>query len=103
MLGLLSKLVMPLTELFYTLAGGLRFAALRPAFPAAGAGETPVLYVQGEGDRWGSPQDVADMAIRTPQAREPLFVDSAHRFDGYQYVIDHPEIVTDFFAEQLGA
>ncbi len=103
MLGPLSKLVVPLTELFYTLAGGLRFSALQPAFPASGAGQTPVLYVQGEGDRWGSPQDVADMAARTLGAVGPLFVDSTHRFDGYQYIIDHPEVVTIFFEDQLRA
>ncbi len=100
-LGPLGKAVTPLTELMYQAAGGLRFGAMQPAFPAAGAGQTPVLFVQGDGDRWGSPQDVAEMAARTPQAHGPLLTESVHRFDGYQYVIDHPETVTAFFEEQL--
>lgn len=101
MLGPLAKLVVPLSELIYQMAGGLRFAAMQPSFVASGAGPTPVLFVQGQGDRWGSPQDVTDMAHKTPQAKGPLFVESAHRFEGYQYVIDHPELVASFFEEHL--
>ncbi|MCP4427850.1 MAG: alpha/beta hydrolase [Chloroflexi bacterium] len=101
-LGPLGHVVTPLAELMYRAAGGLRFGALQPAFPASGAGPTPVLYIQGKGDRWGSPQDVADMVARTPQAHGPLFTDGVHRFDGYQYVIDHPETVMTFFEEHLG-
>ena len=102
-LGPLSRLILPLTELFYQAAGGLRFAALQPSFAAAGAGQTPVLYVQSEGDRWGSSQDVSRMANRTPRAAGPLFVNGRHRFDGYQHVIDHPELALTFFEEHLGA
>ncbi len=102
MFGFLSKIITPLAELMYRAAGGLRFEAMQPAFAAAGAGETPILYVQGQGDRWGSPEDVAHMAARTPQAHGPLLTEGRHRFDGYQSVIDHPEIVTAFFEEQMG-
>lgn len=101
LLGPLSRVTVPLAEAMYQAAGGLRFAALQPAFPAAGASQTPVLYVQGEGDRWGSMADVAQMAGNTPQARGPVFVEGTHRFDGYQYVVDHPELVTEFLAENL--
>ncbi len=102
-LGPLAKLVVPFTELIYRNAGGMRFAAMQPAFAASGAGQTPVLYVQGQGDRWGNLNDVTAIANQTPQAQGPLFVDSVHRFDGYQYVINHPELVMDFFDEQLSA
>jgi alpha-beta hydrolase superfamily lysophospholipase len=101
LLGPLSLVTIPLAEAMYQAAGGLRLAALQPAFPAAGAGQTPVLYIQGEGDRWGSIADVAQMADKTPQALGPVFVEGRHRFDGYQYVIDHPQLVTDFLAENL--
>ncbi len=101
LLGPLSWAAIPLTEAIYQAAGGMRFAALQPAFPAAGAGQTPVLYVQGKGDQWGSVADVAQMAGNTPQADAPLIVEGTDRFDGYQYVVDHPELVTAFLAENL--
>lgn len=101
LLGPLSLAAMPLTEVMYQAAGGLRFTALQPAFPAAGAGQTPVLYVQGEGDPWGSVADVTQMAANTPQSRSPLIVAGTDRFDGYQYVVDHPELVMEFLAENL--
>lgn len=101
LLGPLSLVTIPLAEAMYQAAGGLRFAALQPAFPAAGAGQTPVLYIQGEGDRWGSMADVAQMADKTPRALGPIFVEGNHRFDGYQYAIDHPELVTGFLTENL--
>ena len=100
MLGPLGLAVVPVTEAMYQAAGGLRFTALQPAFPAAGAGPTPVLYVQGQDDNWGSAADVAQMAANTPQA-QPVWVEGTHRYDGYQYVIDHPELVTDFLARHL--
>ena len=101
LLGPLSTATIPLAEAMYQAAGGLRFAALQPAFPAAGAGQTPVLYVQGEGDQWGNLADVTQMASNTPQAHGPLVVEAMDRFDGYQYVVDHPELVTAFLAENL--
>lgn len=101
LLGSLSLVTVPLVEALYQAAGGLRFAAMQPAFPASGAGAVPVLFVQGEGDRWGSMDDVAQIAAKVPQAHGPLFVEATHRFDGYQHVVDHPEIVLDFLAENL--
>jgi alpha-beta hydrolase superfamily lysophospholipase len=101
LLGPLSKVVLPLVQLIYRAAGGPPFAALKPAFVIAGAGETPVLFVQGKGDRWGSVEDVAQIAGATPQARGPLFVDTRHRFGGYQYVVDNPKVATAFFEQHL--
>ena len=41
------------------------------------------------------------MASQTPNATPPLFVDGNHRYAGYRYVIDHPEVVIDFFGPLL--
>lgn len=101
LLGPLSLLVVPLAEMFYQIAGGMRFQAIQPAFAAASAGSTPVLFVQGEGDQWGLVADVAQMTAVTPQADQPLLVESTDRFGGYQYVVDNPHIVLDFFNENL--
>ena len=100
LLGPLARLALPLAELLYRASGGSRLGLLRPAAAAITA-NTPVLFVQGNGDRWGSMEDVARMAAAVPQARGPLYVDTTHRFEGYQYVIDNPKIVTAFFEQHL--
>ncbi len=101
LLGPLSLLVTPLAELFYQMAGGLRFQAIQPAFAAASAGSTPLLFVQGTGDQWGSVADVAQMTAVTPNAVEPLLVETTERFGGYQYVVDNPQVVLDFFNDNM--
>lgn len=99
-LGPLAKLALPLAKVLYLASGGPRLSALRPAAAAIEA-TTPVLFVQGNGDQWGSMEDVARLAAAVPQARGPLYVDTTHRFEGYQYVIDNPKIVTAFFEQHL--
>lgn len=101
LLGPLSKAVVPLAELFYKQAGGQRFDAFRPGTAAAQAGNIPILYVQGEGDPWGSAEDVAQMAAATPNASGPLLVEAADRYAGYQYLINNPAIATAFFEQHL--
>ena len=101
LLGPLGGVVVTLSELIYRRRGGIPFNAMQPAFPAAAAGDVPILYVQGDGDRWGSVADVERMVADTPNARGPLFVNSRHRFDGYQYLIDNPKIASAFFEQQL--
>jgi pimeloyl-ACP methyl ester carboxylesterase len=103
LLGLFGKLAVPLAELMYRVAGGLRFSAMDPAFAVAGATDTPVLFVQGNGDPWGSIENVTLMAEHTPGAVEPLLVDTSDRFEGYQHIISHPEIVDSFLRQYLVA
>ncbi len=101
MVGPLSTIVGSLTEAIYRLFSGPRLSMLTPGFAASSAENTAVLYVQTIGDDWGSAQDVSRMAELTPHADKPLVVDGIHRFDGYQYILDHPEVVVDFFGEHL--
>ena len=44
---------------------------------------------------------VNQMVEATPNARGPLFVDTTHRYGGYQYVIDNPKILSAFFEQHL--
>ena len=44
---------------------------------------------------------MAHKASQTPNATPPLFVDGNLRYAGYRYVIDHPEVVIDFFGPLL--
>jgi pimeloyl-ACP methyl ester carboxylesterase len=101
LLGPLGKPVLALTDLIYSQVSHLPLKAIEPLMAAAGAGNTPVLYVQGKGDRWGSVSNVAQMVEKTPNAADPLFVDTHHRFGGYRYVVQNPEVLTAFFAEHF--
>lgn len=101
LLGPLSKLVLPLVQLFYQRAGGLPFPQVKPVYAAAHAGNTPILYIQGTGDAWGNVDDVLDMVAVTPNAVGPLIVETSHRYHGYQYLINRPEIAISFFHDHL--
>ena len=101
LLGPLGAPVLSLVGLIYQQAGHLPLAAIEPVMAAAGAGETPILYVQGTGDRWGSVSNVAKMAEKSGEITEPIFVDTHHRYGGYRHVIQHPEAVTSFLAEHM--
>ncbi|HRQ37944.1 MAG TPA: alpha/beta fold hydrolase [Chloroflexota bacterium] len=100
-LGPLSFFILPLAEKLYQMQGGRPFHDIRPGSAAAHAGRVPVLYIQGSGDAWGSAADVAQMAAATPNPSGPLFVESTHRFDGYQYLLNNPQIATAFFEQHL--
>lgn len=99
--GALGGILLFLTEALYRAAGGLRLVSYQPAFAAAGAGKTPVLYIQGKHDRWGSVEDVVQIAAATPQAQGPLFVDGIHHYQGLQYLLDNPKIAVAFFEKHL--
>ncbi|MBH8573588.1 alpha/beta fold hydrolase [Nostocaceae cyanobacterium CENA369] len=99
--GPLDKLFGPAIEILYRLSGGPSTAFIQPAYEAAGARDIPVLYVQGTGDKWGSVDDVANMVASTPNAVEPLYPETDHRFGGYQYVVDNPDKVLTFFDKYL--
>ncbi len=100
-LGLFGPPIRFLVEIVYRLFGGPRLAGIMPAFAARGGGDVPVLFLQGAGDKWGSPEDVTQMAEMTPRAQELLFVKANHRFEGYQYVIDNPGPALAFFEQHL--
>ena len=75
----------------------------RPGTAVSRAYPAPVLYIQGTGDPWGSAADVAAMAAVTVRAADPIFVESNHRYDGYQYAVDHPKLLAAFFEQHLGS
>lgn len=101
LLGPLAAPVLALVKLIYQQAGHLPLAAIEPVMAAGGSGETPILYIQGTGDRWGSVSNVAQMAAKSPHSVEPLFVETHHRFGGYRFPVQHPETLTEFFADHL--
>lgn len=100
-LGVFGSFVRSMAEMIYRLFGGPRMEGIVPVFAAGGAGDTPVLFIQGTGDNWGSTEDVSHMAEITPRAQELLFVSSTHRFGGYQYLVNNPGVACAFFEQYL--
>ncbi|HET6445395.1 MAG TPA: alpha/beta fold hydrolase [candidate division Zixibacteria bacterium] len=101
LVGPLARPVLFVTELLYRLAGGIQLSAIEPVFTAAGSGDTKVLYIQGTGDPWGSVENVADMVAKTPNAAEPIFIQTSGRFGGYHFVIERPDLIDQFCQQQF--
>lgn len=101
LMGPLGPAALTLTNILYQQVGHLPLSAIEPVMAAAGGGETPLLYLQGTGDRWGTVSNVAQMAAKSPGSVDPLFVETHHRYGGYRHIIQHPETVTSFFRANL--
>ncbi|MCB0037038.1 MAG: alpha/beta fold hydrolase [Anaerolineales bacterium] len=99
--GRFGQIIVPLSEWMVQKMGGIPFNAVNPLYAAPAIRHTPVLFVQGQGDPWGSPANVQEIAQATPTTVDTLLVDSRTRYEGYRYVIDHPEILTTFFADYI--
>lgn len=94
-------LINPMVNVVYRACGGLDLRDVDPALAVAGADPVPVLFMQGTGDRWGTVEDVQRMAAATPGGLPPIVMETGHRFDGYNYAVQHPEITLDFFQKHL--
>ena len=99
--GPLALIITPLSQLFYSLAGGPSLSSIQPALAAAGV-RFPILFVQGTGDRWGTVADVEHMASMAPLSTA-IYPETSHRFEGYTWVLDHPDVTMDFFRTHLAA
>jgi pimeloyl-ACP methyl ester carboxylesterase len=99
LLGSLGGIFAGILQVGYpVLSRGMKMSAVDPTFAVAGAGDTSLLFVQSQGDRWGSPHDVARMVAFAPKEKDVIWV-AGERFDGYGYLVGHPEIAVDFLAE----
>ncbi len=94
----LARLAEPIHETF----GAPPLADVDPAEAARHLGDTAVLYVQGNGDRWGTVEDVRAMVAATPNAREAVIVPSGDRYGGYLFASQRTDDVVRFFEEELG-
>ena len=101
LLGLPGRVILPLVESAYSAFSGVRLGAIQPAFAAAGGGTTPVLFVQCKADQWGSMDDANRLRAATPEGEGPLYVDGAHRYQGYQYMVENPRIAVAFFEQYI--
>lgn len=101
LMGPFGRLVLPLVELMYRGAGGPSFASLLPGVAAARVDNTPILYVQGDGDPWGSADDVTDMALASPLGHGPMLVATRNRSGAHRHVVANPGVLTRFFDQHL--
>lgn len=101
LLGPIGKVILPLAQLFYKLQGGISFDQIRPISAAANAEGVPVLVIQGNGDAWGSVTDAEQIAAVLPNGSAPIIAQTDHRYGGYQYLVDRPEIVVAFFEQHF--
>lgn len=101
LLGLPGRAVLPFVETAYSAVSGVTIGALQPGFAVAGAGQTPVLFVQCKEDRWGSLDDAERLCSVTPEGEGPLYVDGIHRYEGYQYLIENPRVAVTFFERYI--
>lgn len=100
-LNLLGKILLGAVKGAYSAISNVRLDALQPSFAAAGAGDTPVLFVQSKGDKWGSAEDVNRLCQATPGGEGPIYVNGNHHYRGFQYIIDNPRPAMVFFEEHM--
>jgi fermentation-respiration switch protein FrsA (DUF1100 family) len=93
----LAELAAPLHQAF----GAPALASIDLPRAAGFLGATPLLYIQGSGDGWGTLEDVRSIAAATPGALPLVVAPSAERFGGYLYVEQHPEEIVGFFERYL--
>ena len=101
LLGSFAPVFTMIINKVYKMAGGPAMDELRPANAAAQAGDTPVLYIQGTGDPWGSVADVQGMADATAGADGVMVAETKDRIEGYEFAINNPELIIDFFEKHL--
>jgi dipeptidyl aminopeptidase/acylaminoacyl peptidase len=100
MFGPFARPINFIAQALYQASGGLKFQSIEPAAIAPSV-TIPVLYLQGNHDRWGSLENVVQMSHSTPGAKTPAFVEANSRYQGHEYLINHPHVATDFFWQNL--
>jgi dienelactone hydrolase len=101
-LGPLNKVIVPLVNLLSDWFSIARPSAINPLFAAAAIVDTPLLFLQEAADSWGGVDYVQTLAATAP-ATVDLIITTAgeHRYDGFNYLINHPAIAVDFFNQHL--
>jgi dienelactone hydrolase len=101
LLGPLGSVAVNVARSLYYRSGGPLLETLDPAIVADLARTTATLFLQGDGDPWGSPEDVRRLYELSNEPKTLRIVPSHNRYDGYIYLEKHPDLITDYFAEHL--
>lgn len=84
----------------YRLFGAPQLTEIDPTTVVAQANETPIVYIQGSDDAWGTLANVEAMAVRTPHA-QLIVAPSVERFGGYQYITTHRQEIVAVLTQAL--
>ena len=99
-IGPLSQAVVPLVNVFSEWMGATPPSAVNPLFAAAGLAHVPLLFIQSSADAWGDLDYVQSLADSTPGAADVIITTVGdHRYDGYAYLINNPDIIGKFLSQ----
>jgi dienelactone hydrolase len=101
MLGPLGGLVLNVARQLYYHAGGPLMETTDPDIVADRVHPTAIMYVQGDGDPWGDVPNVRRFYERGHEPKALKIVPTTHRFGGYLYLGEHPEVMLEFFEKYL--
>jgi dienelactone hydrolase len=101
LLGPLGPALLALAKPLHQAFGAPALATIDPTPMAERLGETAMLYIQGDGDPWGTLDDVRAIVARTPNTQPLVVAPSSDRYGGYLYVNNHPAEIVEFFRQYL--
>jgi pimeloyl-ACP methyl ester carboxylesterase len=100
-LGPLGGVALNVARRMYYNAGGPLLETTDPAIVADLVSPTAMMYVQGDGDPWGDVPNVRRFYELGHEPKALKIVPSAHRFGGYLYLDEQPEVMLTFFDQHL--
>ncbi|RMF29626.1 MAG: alpha/beta fold hydrolase [Chloroflexi bacterium] len=100
LLGPLAEPTLRLALRLYHRAGGPLLEEVDPTL-VGDLVSTPILYLQGNGDPWGTVRDVRRLYEQATGPKQLKIVPTQDRYGGYLYLGDHPEEMVAFFQEHL--
>ena len=101
LLGPIGDIALHIAHWLYYRSSGPLVETLDPAIVADSVRSTAIMYIQGDGDPWGSVPDVRRLYKQTPASKVLKVVNTRNRYQGYRYLDKHPETILSFFAEHL--
>jgi pimeloyl-ACP methyl ester carboxylesterase len=101
LLGPLGGVALSVARRMYYNAGGPLLETTDPAIVADLVSPTAIMYVQGDGDPWGDVPNVRRFYEMGQEPKALKIVPSVHRFGGYLYLDEHPEVMLAFFEQHL--
>ena len=101
LLGPLGGLALNIAHWLYYRSNGPLVESLDPSIVADLVSPSAIMYIQGNGDPWGSVSDVRRFYEQATAPKALKVVDTTDRYQGYRYLDEHPETMLSFLAEHL--
>jgi pimeloyl-ACP methyl ester carboxylesterase len=103
LLGPLGGVALSVARRVYYNAGGPLWETTDPTIVADLVSSTATMYIQGDGDPWGDVPSVRRLCEMAQEPKVLKLVPSTHRFGGYHYLGENPEMMLEFFETHLAA